>query len=124
MGLYDTLEKTDSKLAKELEAQEHQINSIQKAEEIYKQDNNIENLISFWESIWDSGGLLFNGSGQTFRLPDLYIKQKRYKDALKIVRRIKKQGKYIDRAKGYIEKINKLITKENSKKLNSSAKRG
>lgn len=117
MGPYNTLEKVDSKLAKELEAQDSQIRSIQKAEEKYKQDNNIDDLVSFWESIWNAGGLLFDGSGQTFRLPDLYIKQKRYQDALKIVKRIKQEGKYLDRATGYIEKIEKLINKSPQKKV-------
>lgn len=117
VGSYDELKKGDPKLAKELEAQDAQIYSIQKAEEKYKQDNNIDDLVSFWESIWDSGGLLFNGSGQTFRLPDLYIKQKRYQDALKIVKRIKQEGKYLDRATGYIEKIEKLINKSQQKKV-------
>lgn len=117
MGSYNMLEKVDSKLAKELEAQDFQIRSIQKAEEKYKQDNNMDDLVSFWESIWNAGGLLFNGSGQTFRLPDLYIKQKRYQDALKIVKRIKQEGKYLDRATGYIEKIEKLINKSQQKKV-------
>lgn len=116
MGSYDELKKIDPKLAKELEAQDTQIHSIQKAEEKYKQDNNIDDLVSFWEAIWDSGGLLFNGSGQTFRLPDLYIKQKRYQDALKIVERIKQEGKYPERAAGYIEKIEKLINKPQRKR--------
>lgn len=104
------------KMEDELAAQDAQIELINEAEESYEQTKNIDDLIRFWESVWDSGGLLFNGSTKTFRLPDLYIKQRRYKDALRIVKKIKRQGKYTEKADGYIEKINKLMINDRKNK--------
>lgn len=94
-------------LSKELEAQDKQLDSIREAEQDFEESNDIDALISFWEDIWKKGGLLFNGSHWAFRLPDLYIKQKRYDDALKILRKIDK-SEYEDKKKSYIERIGKL----------------
>lgn len=91
--------------------QDAQLSKIQEAEKRYEQDKDIEALIAFWENIWANGGLLFNGSKWTFRLPDLYIKQKRYDDALKIVKRIKNPA-YQDKAASYVEKIQKAKAKQ------------
>lgn len=95
-------------IAEQLENQDAQLKSIQNAENLYKQNNNINALISFWENIWNNGGLLFNGSHWTFRLPDLYIKQKRYDDALRILKKIK-NPEYEDKKESYTQKIKKLI---------------
>lgn len=92
-------------LDKILSAQDEQLKQIQDAEEKYKLNRNIDVLILFWEDIWSSGGLLFNGSKWTFRLPDLYIQQKRYDDALLILDKItnpfyeEKKQSYINRVK-------------------------
>lgn len=126
MGLFDFSKKKNasprhkaegviSELDRELKAQDEQIASIHKAEKKFENDGDIEALILFWENIWKRGGLLFNGATWTFRLPDLYIKQKRYDDALRIVRRIKNPA-YQDRAKGYIDKIQKAKSKETAKR--------
>ena len=74
-------------------------------------DGNIDSLIKFWEDIWNNGGLLFRGSAWTFRLPDLYIKQKRYDDALSILRKIRNPS-YRDKKASYIERIEKLKQKD------------
>ncbi|MGL5271752.1 MAG: hypothetical protein ACRC7I_14700 [Selenomonadaceae bacterium] len=52
--------------------------------------------------------MTFEGSYWIFKLPDLYIKAKRYDDALAFVNRIKQQKgeAYVDKANKYIEKIN------------------
>lgn len=96
---------------KKLADQDAQLAKIQEAERQYEQDKDIDTLIAFWENVWANGGLLFNGSKWTFRLPDLYIKQKRYDDALRIVKRIKNPA-CKDKAASYIEKIQKAQAKK------------
>lgn len=94
-----------SALDAELAAQDEQLDAIHQAEAAFEESNDVDALISFWEEIWNNGGLLFNGSHWTFRLPDLYMKQKRYDDALRILRKIK-NPQYQDKKASYIEKIN------------------
>jgi len=54
-----------------------------------------------------------------FRLPDLYIKAKRYDDAIDVVLNIKKtKGSYYsNKADNYITKIKERKTKEAAKKI-------
>lgn len=54
-----------------------------------------------------------------FRLPDLYIKAKRYDDAMLIVQKIKKTkgAYYLNKANSYIAKIEERKTKEIAKKM-------
>lgn len=112
-----TFEKEYTALQKKLNTQDRQIAAIQKAEEAFEATGDIGALIDFWESIWDSGGLLFNGSRWTFRLPDLYFKLKQYDDALRILVKIKNPY-YTDRIADYIQKVNKAKEKaEKRKKL-------
>lgn len=117
MGVFDftkrnkprsTYDKKLNELTNVLSAQDKQLQAIQRAEEKYRDD--IDGLILFWEQIWKEGGLLFNGSRWTFRLPDLYIKQKRYDDALKILRKIKKP-EYAEKKHSYIERVTSLKEK-------------
>lgn len=98
-------DKTMKELRKALEAQNEQLARVQVAEERYKQGKDLIGYISFWEDIWQSGGLLFKGAFWTFRLADLYIKAKRYDDAIFFCQMIKtwdpdfayKADKYIQR---------------------------
>ena len=90
-----------------LDLQDHQFSKIKEAERKFEETGDIDELIKFWESIWDNGGLAFNGSRWTFRLPDLYIKVKRYKDALQILKKIK-DPVYQDKVAVYIQNICKL----------------
>lgn len=101
-----TLDTVDASLSHRLRTQDAQIEQIKAAEANYTATGDIDTLILFWENVWKNGGLLFNGSHWTFRLPDLYIQQKQYDDALRIVRKINKPI-YQDKANRYIEKINK-----------------
>ena len=98
-------------LNEQLKSQDEQLESIKDAEKKYELDGNIDSLIKFWEDIWNNGGLLFRGSAWTFRLPDLYIKQKRYDDALSILRKIRNPS-YRDKKASYIERIEKLKQKD------------
>lgn len=107
----DTIKAELLSLETEIAAQDRQIRQINAAEEKYKETGDIETLILFWENIWKNGGLLFNGSLKTFRLPDLYIQQKRYADALEIVERIRQAGQYTEKANNYAQKIQKLMKK-------------
>ncbi len=92
------------KLSRELKMQDAQLNAIRNAEGRYGVDNDVEKLIIFWESIWENGGLIFNGTIWLFRLPDLYIEQKRYNDALRILGMITNPSEQ-DRVQEYIERI-------------------
>ena len=108
--LYSSLKRIDKTKYKELKNQDEQIDAIFSAENEYKESQNIDELISFWEHIWDNGGLLFDGMKWMFRLPDLYIKVGRYEDTLKILDRIKKPI-YADKVVVYREKIAKKMNK-------------
>lgn len=108
--LYSSLKRIDKTKYKALKNQDEQIDAIFSAENEYKESQNIDELISFWEHIWDNGGLLFDGMKWMFRLPDLYIKVGRYEDALKILDRIKKPM-YADKVVSYRDKIAKNINK-------------
>lgn len=66
--------------------QDKQLASILKAEQTYKGDNAA--LIKFWEKLWENGGLKFNGVKWTYRLVDLYVKEKRYDDAFKMLNQL------------------------------------
>lgn len=102
MGLFGRATNFDPQA--QLAMQDKQLNEIRAAESKFEKDGDINSLVLFWESIWSSGGLLFNGSKWTFRLPDLYIKQKRYDDALRILKKIKNPV-YQDKKCSYIAKI-------------------
>lgn len=106
-----TLEDEDPELAKKLEAQDKQHKAILEAERIYEETGDIGCLIDFWEDIWGFGGLLFNGSKWTFRLPDLYIQIQEYDNALRVLRMIKNPA-YKEKKNSYIERVNALKAKK------------
>ena len=97
-------DRTSEELNQILSLQDAQIAKIHEAEANYKETKDIDALILFWENIWNNGGLLFNGSKWAFRLPDLYIKCKRYDDALAILYKLR-DGKYFEKAEAYIQRI-------------------
>ena len=114
---------------KESKEIDRKIEAVNAAERKYKEDKDIDAYIKFWEKMWDEGGLEFYSNSKTFTLADLYIKEKKYDDALKFVKKIKaeteegiKEGKLneshldkIQRADQYIEKIKKLKEKDKKK---------
>lgn len=103
-ALMEQLSEFDPALFNELKSQDKQLELIQQAETRYEGDTDA--LIELWENIWKSKGLLFEGSRWHFRLPDLYIKAKRYDDALAFCKMIKsKKPTYADKAENYIAKI-------------------
>ncbi len=100
---------------KKLEESDKQIQKEQEAKARYKETGDIETYTAFWEDIWASGEPK-GGSTRMFTLPDLYIKQKRYDDALDILNQIKsKDTLYLDKADSYIARINNLKDKEKGK---------
>ena len=101
-------------------AQDKQIKRIQDADEKYKEDKDLDWIINFWEKIWRKGGPIFEGSHWMFYLPDLYIKAKRYDDALSLCLHIKSTRKsyYRDKADYYIKKIEDKKTKEEARRKN------
>ena len=74
----------------------------------YKEDKDLNSYILFWEDIWKNDNPLL-GAHWAFLLPDLYIKAKRYDDALNCMPRLKKLG-YETKAEKYIDKINEKKT--------------
>ena len=108
----EQLRTIDPKGFRELKDQDQQFEAIQKARKEYDDTKNIESYIAFWEMVWDNGGLLFAGSKWHFELADLYITSKRYDDALRFVKKLKKERKeYAGKADSYIAKIEGLIAK-------------
>ncbi len=110
MNVLDALKKLNANIA----LQDRQIEKIHIAEAKYESDKDIESLIKFWEDLWKSEGLIFNGSKWTFRLTDLYIKQKRYKDAERAVKKIKNPI-YKEKRVSYLEKIKIMRVKNKDK---------
>lgn len=102
-------------LQKELDAQDRQIAAIKRAENEFSKTGDIDAIIRFWENLWANGGLLFRGSHWTFRLADLYIQYKNYPAALRAVQKIRSPD-YAEKKQGYIEKIERQIQKEQSRK--------
>ena len=95
-----------------LKTQDDQLELINNAKNKYKEDKNLTVYIAFWENLWNTQGLTFEGSTWHFELPDLYIKAKRYDDALKFLNRLKKSKPYYaDKADSYIQRIQGLIQK-------------
>ena len=100
------LKKINPDSYRKLKDQDHQIEAVQKAREKYNEDKDLNSYIAFWEMVWATGGLKFEGAKWHFELPDLYIKAKRYDDALAFVVKIKKtKPLYSDKADVYIQKI-------------------
>lgn len=83
---------------------ENYIRLINDRDAQYKEDKDIDSYILFWEDIWKNDKSLL-GAHWAFLLPDLYIKAKRYDDALACMPRLKKSG-YETKVEKYIEKIN------------------
>lgn len=96
-----------------LKKQDDQLVLIQKAEQLYKENKDLKSLISFWENIWNTTGLLFESATWLFRLLDLYIKAKEYEKAKFILEKIKEKNDpyYINKVNKYIMKIEKKLNK-------------
>lgn len=93
------LKKINPDSYRKLKDQDRQIGAVQKAREKYNEDKDLNSYIAFWEMVWATGGLKFEGAKWHFELPDLYIKAKRYDDALAFVVKIKKtKPLYSDKA--------------------------
>lgn len=110
------MKKYDPKGNDVLKAQDEQIEACNRAREKYAEDKNLDEYIDFMENIMNNGGLKFEGSTWHFVLPDLYIKAKRYEDALNYCKRLKQdKPSYGSKADSYIAKIETKIQKERSK---------
>ncbi len=94
-----------------MDAIDRQLEQIQKAEAKHKGDNKA--LILFWEDLWNKGGLKFNGVKWTFRIVDLYYKEKRYDDAWRVLNDfIKTKPQYITNIRKWQIKILKREKKD------------
>lgn len=111
------LKKIDPAGYRELRTQDQQLAAVQKARDQYYESKDLDGYIAFWEMLWANGGLKFGGAGWHFELPDLYIKAKRYDDALDFVLKLKKQKPtYAYKSDAYIKKIEALKAKQSSRK--------
>lgn len=100
------LKRIDPEGYKTLKTQDQQIAAVQQARAKYDSDKDLDSYIAFWEMVWANGGLKFEGAKWYFELPDLYIKAKRYDEALAFVTKIKKSKPiYAEKANVYIQKI-------------------
>lgn len=112
----EIVKKVNPQLFRELKSQDQQLEAIQAARKEYDGGKDINSYIIFWEMLWENGGLLFRGSKWHFELADLYIAAKRYNDALRFVKKLKRERKeYADKADSYIARIEGLIAKQASK---------
>lgn len=110
------MKKIDQDGYKVLKTQDQQIAAAQKAKDKYSKDKDLDSYIAFWEMIWANGGLKFEGARWHFELPDLYIKAKRYDDALAFVTKLKKtKSTYSYKSDTYINKIQELKAKQAAK---------
>lgn len=111
-ALHEQLIKEELELKEKLQKQDEQLVAIQKAESAYRETGDIGSLISFWEGLWSSSGLLFNGSKWTFRLPELYMQIEQYDDAIRVLNKIKNPS-YAERKKSLLEKAKKANARRN-----------
>lgn len=112
------LRKINPDSYKELDAQDQQHAACMKAQAKYDEDHDLDYYINFFKHIWDNGGLKFEGSRWSFKLADLYIKAKRYDDALDFVKMIKKNKPiYSKKADLYITKITAMKEKSLKRKV-------
>ncbi len=109
----NSLKKTDPKGYKILKAQDQQLKAINEAYDKFRKDKDLESYIKFWEKIWQRGGLKFEGVRWCFELPNLYIKAKRYDEALALCYKIleTKSTYYANKANSLIYKIEILKAK-------------
>lgn len=113
IAFMNNLKKTNHESYKKLKAQDDQLAAVQKASEKYRVNKDLDAYIAFWEVLWSNGGLFFEGSKWHFELPDLYIKAKRYDDALNFVEKLKRSKPiYADKADAYATKIIALNKKQ------------
>lgn len=115
---FEELKNYDPVGYQKLRDQDEQIKAVQEADLKYSLDKDLDWVIQFWEEIWRQEGPKFEGSKWMFRLPDFYIKAKRYDDAISLCNRIIKtrESYYYDKANSYIAKINEKRAKEKVKK--------
>lgn len=112
------LKKIDPTSYRALKTQDQQISAVTKAREQYHEDKDLEGYIAFWEMVWANGGLKFEGAGWHFELPDLYIKAKRYDDAMAFVLKLKTdKPTYAYKADAYVKRIEDLRSKQQARKM-------
>lgn len=110
------LKKIDPAGYRALRTQDQQIAAVQKARDQFYEDKDLDGYIAFWEMVWANGGLKFEGAGWHFELADLYIKAKRYDDALAFVLKIKKEKPtYAYKSDVYVKKIEDLKAKQQTR---------
>jgi hypothetical protein len=74
-----------------------------------EEEMSFEKYLAFWEHLWETDGLLFEGVRWYFELPDLYIQAHRYCDALKFLQIIIEiKPEYASKAEKYIRRIKEL----------------
>ena len=109
----DYVEKIEQETKLALKRQDEQANLIMRTEREHKGDT--EYLISFWENLWATDGLLFNGVYWTFRLVELYYKEGRFDDAWRFLsRRTLDRPNYLNNIRRWQLKILKKEKRDTS----------
>lgn len=110
---YDDLKEIDPDGYEELINQDNQIELVQKAQREYGTNHDLNAYIAFWERLWAQDGLLFEGVKWHYELAELYIKAKRYDDAINFITRIlnTKDEYYRSRGESMLEQIERLKRK-------------
>lgn len=110
---YDDLKEIDPDGYEELINQDNQIELVQKAQREYGINHDLNAYIAFWERLWAQDGLLFEGVKWHYELAELYIKAKRYDDAINFITRIlnTKDEYYRSRGESMLEQIERLKRK-------------
>lgn len=79
---------------------------MQKAKDKYSEDKNLNAYIAFWEMIWANAGLKLEGTRWHFKLPNLYIKARKYDNVFAFVIKLKKtKPTYAYKSDSYTKKI-------------------
>ncbi len=77
----------------------------------YKVDKDVDSYIEFWEDNWKNNRPLL-GAHWAFVLPDLYIKTKRFDNALKCIEKLDNDHRFAYKARTYHDKIEEKIKKQ------------
>lgn len=113
----DDLKKTNPKKAEEEQSLDNLIATFLERDQEFKETQNYDLYIAFWEDTWKNEDMSHFGSYWSFRLAELYIDTGRYDDALDFIRERKVDKPfYIDRANSMEEKVLKLKAKEERKR--------
>lgn len=102
------------RLDRTLKRQDKQFAAIQKAEAEYKVTGDLNTLITFWEKLLATDGILIPGASWPFKIVEVYYKAKRYDDAWRALSKLVLDPDYRKKARQWQIKILKKEKKDYS----------